>query len=61
MQCRVRLAIENHLAYAAAVADIDEDKIAQVAAAVHPAHEHNVFVGIGGAECAAGMRPFEIA
>ena len=61
MQRGVDLAIEDHLGNAAAVTDINKNEVAQVAAAVYPAHEHNFFVCIGGAQCAAGMRPLKIA
>ena len=50
---RRQLFIEHHLGNAAAVAHIEEDQVAVIAAAVHPAHEHHVFAGVGGAQFAA--------
>jgi hypothetical protein len=53
--------IQHHLADACAIAQIKKNKVAVVAAAVHPAHHDNVFACIGCAQVAAEMRPFEIA
>jgi hypothetical protein len=38
-----------------AVAQVEEDQIAVIAAAVDPAHERNGLAGVGGAEFAAGV------
>ena len=54
------VAVEDNLREAGAVPKIDEDHLAVVAAAMHPAHEHDVRAGIGGAEIAAAMRAFQI-
>ena len=55
------LFVENDLGDAGAVAQVEEDEIAVVAAAVDPAHQDHLFAGVGGAQFAAEMRPFEIA
>jgi hypothetical protein len=40
---------------AVAVAQIEEDEVAVIAAAVDPAHEGDGLAGVGGAEFAAGV------
>jgi hypothetical protein len=49
------------LGYAGAVAEVKEDEVAVVAAAVDPAHENHLLACVGGAEIAAKMCPFETA
>jgi hypothetical protein len=51
--------IEHDLRDTGAVAEIEKDEAAVVAAAVDPAHEDYLFAGVGGAELAAKMRSFE--
>ena len=53
--------VENDLCDAGAVAQVEKDEIAVVAAAVDPAHQDDLLAGVGGAQCAAEMRPFEVA
>jgi hypothetical protein len=53
------LLIEHHLRDAGAVAHIEKDEVAVIAAAVHPAHQHHRLAGVGGTQFAAEMRPFE--
>ena len=55
------LLVEDDLRDAGAIAQIDENELTEVAPAVHPAHQHDVFVGIKSAEGAAVFRPFQIA
>ncbi len=55
------LLVENDLRDAGAVAEVEEDEVAVVAAAVDPAHQNHLLAGVGGAQLAAQMRPFEIA
>ena len=38
--------VEHNLGNAAAVAQVEEDEVAVIAAAVDPAHQHNVFAGV---------------
>ena len=45
--------LKHHLRHAGAVAQIDENHAAVVAAAVDPSHEHGFFAGVGGAQRAA--------
>ena len=52
MRSLAQLFIENDLRDSAAVAQIDEDEIAKVAPPVHPAHQHDVLVGVGRAQVA---------
>ena len=55
------LLVEHDLGDAGAVAEVEKDEVAVVAAAVDPAHEDHLFAGVGGAQLAAEMRAFEIA
>jgi hypothetical protein len=55
------LFVQHNLGYAGAVAEIEKDKIAVVAAAVDPAHEDDLLAGVGGAQIAAEMGTFETA
>ena len=50
--------VENNLGDAGAVAKVEEDEVAVIAAAVDPAHQDHLFAGVGGAQSAAKMRPF---
>ena len=52
---RVAVGAEDELRDAVAVAQMDEQHAAQVAAAMHPAHQYGAFAGIGGTEFPAGM------
>jgi hypothetical protein len=47
--------VEDNLRDAVAVAQVEEDEVAVIAAAVDPAHEGDGFAGVGSAEFAAGM------
>jgi hypothetical protein len=40
---------------------MNEDDAAEIAAAMHPAHEQRARAGVGGAELAAGVRALEVA
>ena len=51
---------DDDLRDAAAVAQIEEDEVAEIAAAVHPSHEHNFRAGVGGAQLATHMSTFQI-
>ena len=53
MHVRVHALIENDLGHTLAVAQVNEDHLAEVAAAVHPAHQKHALAGIGGAQFAA--------
>ena len=57
VSCRAELFVEDDLRDAAAVADVEEDEVAVVAAAVDPAHEDYVLAGVFGAELSAAVRP----
>ena len=43
----IQFVVEHHLSDAAAVAQIDEDNLAKIAAAVHPSHQDNFFARVG--------------
>jgi hypothetical protein len=45
----LRFLVENDLDDAGAVADIEEEQVAEVAATMHPAHDDGVVAGVGGA------------
>jgi hypothetical protein len=49
----IAFGIEDDLRYAGAVAEIDEQQVAVVAAAVDPSHEDGFFTGVGGAQSTA--------
>jgi hypothetical protein len=51
--------VEDDLGDAAAVAQIEKDQVAVVAAAVDPAHEDDVLAGVSGAKIAAHVGAFE--
>ena len=53
--------VEDNLGDAGAVAEVEEDEIAVVAAAVDPPHEGDGLAGVGAAEFAAGVRALERA
>ena len=56
-----QLLVQHNLRDAGAVAQIEKDQVAVVAAPVHPAHQDHLLPGVGGAQVAAKMRPFETA
>ncbi len=53
MRRGVQLLVENDLRQARAVAQVDEQKIAEVAPLVDPAHQHDFLVGVRGAQISA--------
>ena len=53
VHARACVRVEDDLRDAGAVAKIDEDEVAEIAAAVDPAHENDAAAGIGGAKFAA--------
>jgi hypothetical protein len=55
---RLRLFVEDDLDDAGAVAEVEEEEIAEVAAAMDPAHYDGVVAGVGGAESAAVVGAF---
>jgi len=58
---RITLLVEHDLRHAGTVADIHKDEVAQVAAAVHPSHEHGLLAGVGGAQSATAVGALQIA
>ena len=61
MQRRIRFLVEDNLRDSGAVAQVDEYELAEIAAAMDPAHDHDVSVGVRGAQGAAVMRAFQIS
>src|SRR5208337_269185 len=57
----IEFVVEDHLGYAGAVAQVDEDDLAEVAAAVDPSHEHNFLACIGESKLPAHMSSPEVA
>ena len=55
MQPGIGFVVENNLGDAGAVTQIDKNDVAEIAAAVNPAHERDGFAGIGSAEFSATM------
>jgi hypothetical protein len=47
---RITLDVDDDLGHTRAVAKVDEQKIAMVAALVHPSHEHSFLTGVGNAQ-----------
>ncbi len=56
----IRLVVKHHLRNSCAVAEVEEDQVAVVAAPVHPAHQHHLLARVGSAQRAAHVGPFEI-
>src|SRR5581483_10271235 len=57
MRGRRELLVEDELRDAVPVAEIDEQDVAVIAAAMHPAVEHDRLPGVRLPQLAAGMRP----
>ena len=57
----LRLFVEDDLDDAGAVANVEEEQIAEVAAAGDPAHDDGVAAFVGGAQCAAVVCALQIA
>ena len=57
----VALGVKNNLRYAGAIAEINEEQVAVVAATVHPSHEDGFLAGVGRAEGAAHVSSSQIA
>ena len=55
------LLVEHHLRYAGAVAQIEKDEIAVIAAAVHPPHQSYGFAGVHAAQGTTSMCALQIA
>ena len=53
MDGRVQFVVEHDLGDAAAVAQIDEDDVAEIAAAVDPSHEDSFLARVGEAQSPA--------
>jgi hypothetical protein len=58
---RVAFFVEHNLRNARTVADIDEDEVAKIAAAVHPSHEHSSLARIGSAKSATAVGALQVA
>jgi hypothetical protein len=57
----LRFLVEDDLDNAGAIANVEEEKIAEVAAAMDPAQDDGVVSGVGAAEGAAVVSAFEVA
>jgi hypothetical protein len=53
--------MKHKLRDAIAIAQMDEHHSAQIAAAMHPAHEQRALAGVGRAQLSAAMRAAEFA
>jgi hypothetical protein len=51
---------DHNLRDPAAVAQVEEDEIAEIAPLVHPSHEHNLGAGVGGAQLAAHVSTLQV-
>ena len=50
-----KVLVQHNLRNAVAIAQVEEDEVAVIAAAIHPAHQRDGFAGVGGAQFAAGV------
>jgi uncharacterized membrane protein len=57
----MQLVVEHDLRDASAVAEVDEDKLAEIAAALNPAHQDDFFICIRCAQSAAIICAFQIS
>jgi hypothetical protein len=53
MGSRAEFFIEHNLSQTRAVAQVNKNQVAQITAAVHPAHEDSFFASVGGAQSSA--------
>ena len=60
VHCGAGVGGDDDLGDAGAVAQVEEDEVAEVAPLVDPAHENNFRAGVGGAQLAAHMSTFQI-
>jgi hypothetical protein len=58
---RHKFFVQNDLADAGSVAQVQKYQIAVVAPPVHPAHQDYVLSGVSGTQRTAKLRPFQIA
>src|SRR5580704_5622175 len=61
MRFRLRFFVEDHLDDSSAIAHVEEEEIAKVAAAMDPAENNDVLIGVRSTECAAVVSAFQIA
>ena len=61
MRFRMQLIVEHDLRDSRAVAKVDEDQLAEIAAALNPAHQDDFFIGVRGAQRAAISCAFQIS
>ena len=57
----MQLLVEDNLSESGAVAQIDENQLAQIAPAMDPTHQHDVFVRVGRAQIAAIVCAFQVS
>ena len=55
------IGVEDDLRHAVAIAQVDEDDAAEIAAAMDPAHQQGALAGVGGAQLSAGVRAAKVA
>jgi hypothetical protein len=58
---RIAFFVEHDLRNARTVADVNKNKVAKIAAAVHPSHEHSSLAGIGSAKSATAVGALQVA
>ena len=61
MRLGLRLLVENNLYDASAIAHVEEEEIAKIAAAMDPAENNDVLIGVGSTERAAVVSAFQVA
>src|SRR5580692_7631397 len=61
MRFRLRFFVEDHLYDAGAIAHVEEEEIAKVAAAMDPAENNDVLIRVGSTERAAVVSAFQVA
>jgi hypothetical protein len=58
---RILLLIQHDLHGANAVAKVNKEQVAEIAATVHPSHQNHGFAGIAGAQSSAHMTALQTA
>ncbi len=56
----MQLFVEHNLRQSRAVAQVNEDQLAQIAAAMNPAHQDHIFISVRRAQVAAVVGAFQI-
>ena len=61
MDVGIQTFVEDDLRHTVAIAQVNEDDLSEVAAAMHPSHDDGALTGIFAAQLAAGVRATKVA